>query len=108
MPDDLEARHLRHPVDGGHVEEEIEAEFGLEPAHDREQRFRGQRQHQNAVRECGGGGARGERFGDAIEDAGGHGQKSLVTIGWLERAISACSCMMPSITISGRGGHPGT
>ena len=43
-----------------------------------------------------------------IDEVCGHGQKSLVTIGWCERAIMSCSRMMPSITISGRGGQPGT
>jgi len=37
----------------------------------------------------------------------GHQNLSL-TMRWREPAIFSCNCMIPSITISGRGGHPGT
>ena len=108
MPDDLEARRLRQPVDGGHVEEEVEAEFRLQPLHETGKRLRREHEYGDPVRDGLFGRRRTQRFVQTVEDALAHGQKSLVTIGWLERAISSCSCMMPSITISGRGGQPGT
>ena len=44
----------------------------------------------------------------SVEDRGGHDQKFSVTIGCCDRAILSCSFMIASITVSGRGGQPGT
>ena len=91
----LEARRLPKPVDRGHVEEQVELELGLQPLHGAVQLRRLEHQHPHAVLQN-------------VQHVRGHDQKSLVKIGCREPAILSCSFMMPSITVSGRGGQPGT
>ena len=108
MIDDVEARRPLRPVDRSDVQEKIERELRLEAAHSAEQIGGRDHDHEHAV-----GQARFAARGDELllhqsDDRGGHDQKVSVMIGWREPAIRSCSFMIASMTVSGRGGHPGT
>ena len=109
MVDDLEARRLPGPVDRGHVEEEIELELGLEPLRPCRAASAGATTStSDAVRDRASWTVCRQALLEELEHVRGHDQKSAVRIGWRERAIWSCSFMIPSITVSGRGGQPGT
>ncbi len=81
--DDFEARQLPRPVDGGHVEEQVETEFGLESL----RRRRAARRARGAPRAC-----RGRRLRPGMPAPNAcctaskmarHDQNFSVTIGWL-------------------------
>ena len=106
----LKAQRRIGPINGGHVEEQVEGELRLETGGHREQGVGGKLEHEDAMLHPHGRTTctRYQLFGDAIEKRRGHGQNDSFTMRCLPVAIFSCSCMMPSITISGRGGHPGT
>ena len=106
--DQLEARLPARPVDGGDVEKQVESEIRLQLPHDVGEAGGRERQHEHSVPfgNCNGG--RGKVLGHATKNRRGHRQNVPVRMGCDWREILSCSCMMPSITVSGRGGQPGT
>ena len=103
---DVEARSALRPVDRRHVEEHIEAEFALEPANELEDGSGRDRDLEHAVRHPRLAVGRDECLQDAIADR--HAQNLSVRIGCRSPAIRSCSIMIASMTVSGRGGQPGT
>ncbi len=110
MVHDLEPQRVIGPVDGGDVEKEVEGELRLQAFRHRQQRGGLEMQHQHAMLHAMrlDAGARRDLLLHEIEKRCGHDQNDSFTMRCLPLAIFSCSCMMPSITISGRGGHPGT
>ena len=107
--DDLEAERVGGPVDGGDVEQDVEAELVAQAAHGRHELARRSTRTRLPCESVAGPAAGTSSRLQRVEVARRcHGQNVSVTTGWRERAILSCSCMIPSITISGRGGQPGT
>jgi hypothetical protein len=105
--DDVEARFALGPVHGRDVEEHVEAELVPERSDHVEQLCGLDQQCQHPVRHGGLPDHAGEVLANLFEDRLAHGQNFSLMIGWRSRAIRSCSFMMPSMTISGRGGQPG-
>jgi len=107
VPDDVEARLAVGPVDGGDVQEHVEAEGVPERADHLEEAFRTDLEGERAVRDGGLPDCPGEVLANQLEDGLVHGQNFSLMIGWRSRVIRSCSLSSPSMTASGRGGQPG-
>src|SRR5512147_891624 len=106
VPDDVEARLPAGPVDRRDVEQHVELACRLQRVHHSGERGRRDLDNQRAVRHGAGGREASELRLNRIEDGRSH-QKSFVRITCFWRAILSWSCMIPSMTVSGRGGQPG-
>ena len=105
--DDVEPRDPGRPIDGRDVEQEIEGELGGQAARGDLHGAGRYLDHEHAARHLRLAG-RCKFPLHQIQDRRGHDQKVAVMIGCFEPAIRSCSFMIASMTVSGRGGHPGT
>ena len=106
--DDFETQRIARPIDRGHVQQEIEAELGLEAPPDSEQLRRRDLEDQHVVRDRRVPIRQRKLRLHHVVVHGGQDQNVRVMIGWRACAIWSCSFMIASMTVSGRGGQPGT
>ncbi len=104
---DLEAQRLLGPVHGGDVEKQIERMNRLEALDRGHQLVRCDLVHQHTMRFTHPSIAQRKFLLQHVEDGRGHDQNLSLMMWCLPAAMISCNFIMPSMTISGRGGQPG-